>query len=291
MATSAAEVTAFYEKETNTLQYVLADPIHKQCAIIDSVWDYILTAGKFNSDSADALLKFVESKGYTVTWILETHCHADHISAGNYLQKKTGAPVAIGEHIKDVQETFKKLYNFKDMKTDGSQFDRLFKDGDEFKVGQLSVKVMHTPGHTPACVCYYVPDQCVFVGDTVFMPDGGTARCDFPNGSPAQLFDSVSRLFTLPPHVRVYVCHDYQPGGREMQYASTIQDEATKNTHLQISTLRDEFVSQRSNRDVTLSAPRLILPAVQINMNAGKLPVPEDNGITYLKIPINLFNK
>ncbi|MEC7642671.1 MBL fold metallo-hydrolase [Idiomarina sp.] len=290
MSTITPKVTAFFDEPTNTYSYVVQDPNSSHCVIIDSVLDFDYAAGRTNTDSADQILEFIKNKNLTVDFILETHVHADHLSAAPYLKDHTGAPMGIGEHIKTVQDTFGKAFNEgSEFERDGSQFDHLFADGDVFAVGKLQAKVLHTPGHTPACLTYVIGDAA-FVGDTLFMPDYGTARCDFPGGDARTLYRSIQKVFALPDETRLFMCHDYKaPNRDEYAYETTVADEKKHNIHVGGNKTEDEFVAMRSERDKTLNMPRLILPSVQINMRAGKFPEPEDNGQSYLKIPLNLF--
>jgi|TARA_B100000700_G_scaffold323003_1_gene425862 glyoxylase-like metal-dependent hydrolase (beta-lactamase superfamily II) len=290
MSTITPKVTAFFDEPTNTYSYVVQDPNSSHCVIIDSVLDFDYAAGRTNTDSADQILEFIKNKNLTVDFILETHVHADHLSAAPYLKDHTGAPMGIGEHIKTVQDTFGKAFNEgSEFERDGSQFDHLFADGDVFAVGKLQAKVLHTPGHTPACLTYLIGDAA-FVGDTLFMPDYGTARCDFPGGDARTLYRSIQKVFALPDETRLFMCHDYKaPNRDEYAYETTVADEKKHNIHVGGNKTEDEFVAMRSERDKTLNMPRLILPSVQINMRAGKFPEPEDNGQSYLKIPLNLF--
>jgi len=258
------------------------------CAIVDSVLDYNAAAGRTDTTSADTVLQFVHDHQLTVEWILETHVHADHLSAAPYIQSKVGGQLAIGKHITDVQELFGKVFNAgTEFQRDGSQFDRLFDDGDTFSVGELSAYAIHTPGHTPACMTYVIGD-CAFVGDTLFMPDFGTARTDFPGGSARQLFQSIQKIFTLPAETRLFTCHDYKaPGRDEFRWETTIAEEQANNVHVKVGTLEEEFVEMRESRDSALGMPALILPSVQVNMRAGELPPAEANGQRYLKIPLD----
>lgn len=281
-------VTAFFDLATYTYSYVVRDPESQSCAIIDSVLDYDPASGRTNTDSAEKIVTFVREQQLTVEWLLETHVHADHLSAAPYLKQQLGGTLAIGAEITAVQKVFSKLFNVEpQFATDGSQFDRLLKDGETLQVGGLTVQVMHTPGHTPACLSYVIGDA-VFVGDTLFMPDYGTARCDFPGGDAHTLYHSIQRLFTLPDSMRMFMCHDYKAPERE-EYCNetTVAAERLHNIHVREGISAEEFVAMRSARDATLSMPTLILPSVQINMRAGELPPAEDNGVRYLKIPLN----
>ena len=282
------QIKAFFDEPTFTVTYVVHDPESLRAAIVDSVLDYDPASGRTSFSAAEALLAYVEEKGLSVDWHLETHAHADHLSAAPYLQQKIGGKIAIGEHIVIVQETFGKLFNAgTDFERDGSDFDRLWKDGDRFRIGNLDVTVLHVPGHTPACIAYVIGDA-VFVGDTMFMPDYGTARADFPGGDARTLYQSAMRLLSLPPETRLFMCHDYLPEGRkDYVWETTVEAERKANVHIHEGVSEDEFVAMREARDKTLAMPRLILPSVQVNMRAGHLPPAEDNGVIYLKIPVN----
>lgn len=281
-------VTAFFDEPTNTISYVVADPMSSACAIIDSLLDYDAASGRTSTESADRLIAFVKESGLTVEWIIDTHVHADHLTAAPYVRKHLGGKTGIGEHISTVQKVFSEIFNEgQSFHTDGSQFDHLFKDGETYKVGSLEATAIHTPGHTPACMSHVIGDA-VFVGDTLFMPDFGTARCDFPGGDAGTLYDSIQKLFALPDETRVFLCHDYKAPGRDtFQWETTIAVEKAENIHVGGGATRDEFVAMRNKRDETLSMPKLILPSVQINMRAGDLPPAEDNGVRYMKVPIN----
>lgn len=285
---SKPEVISFFDEPTNTVTYIVADPDTKACAIIDSVLDYDASSGRTSTESADEVIAFIKNGELETKWILETHAHADHFSAAPYLQKKLGGIIAIGEHIPDIQRVFGGLFNEGgDFKTDGSQFGRLFKDNEIFKIGNLDAKIIYVPGHTPACVAYLIGDS-VFVGDTLFMPDYGSARCDFPGGDAGTLYDSVHKLYELPDDTRMYLCHDYKAKGRDhFQWETTVGQQKANNIHMNVSVSRDEFIKMRTERDKTLSMPKLILPSIQVNMRAGELPEPEENGVSYLKIPLN----
>lgn len=288
-------VEGHFDPGTWTVSYIVLDSSTRQCALIDSVLDYDPKSGRTSHASADRLIARVHALGATVQWILETHVHADHLSAAPYLREHLGGKLAIGEHIKTVQNVFGKLFNAgRDFARDGRQFDHLFTDGEQFRIGNLHARAMHTPGHTPACMTYVVGDddgvsapEAAFVGDTLFMPDYGTARCDFPGGDARTLYRSINKVLSLPPETRLYMCHDYQPGGRAVQYVSTVADERAKNVHVRDGISEEEFVTMRHARDATLEMPTLILPSVQINMRAGQMPEPEDNGTRYIKIPLN----
>ncbi|MCL7463164.1 MBL fold metallo-hydrolase [Pseudomonas sp. NW5] len=286
-----AHVEAFFDPATFTYSYVVSDPATGECALIDPVLDYDAASGRTRHDSADRLIAHVREQGLTVQWILETHVHADHLSAGHYIRDTLGGRLAIGDHITVVQNTFGKLFNVESaFATDGSQFDHLFKDGEIFQIGSLHGRAIHTPGHTPACMTYLI-DDAAFVGDTLFMPDYGTARCDFPGGDARTLYRSIHhKLFSLPDSTRVFMCHDYKaPGRDDYLYETTIGAERQHNIHVHEGISEDEFVDMRTARDATLKMPTLILPSVQINMRAGELPPAEDNGTRYLKIPLDVL--
>lgn len=280
-----------FDTVTSTVSYIVLDHSTMQCALIDSVLDYDPKSGRTSTASADRLIARVKELGATVQWILETHVHADHLTAAPYLKEKLGGQTGIGKEIATVQKVFGKLFNAgPGFVKDGSQFDRLFADGEEFTIGTLKARAMHTPGHTPACLTYVISDEretAAFVGDTLFMPDYGTARCDFPGGDARTLFRSINKVLSLPAETRLYMCHDYRPGGREVQFVTTVAEEREMNIHVRNGISEEEFVAMRTARDATLEMPVLILPSVQVNMRAGHLPEPEDNGQRYLKIPIN----
>ncbi len=282
------QIKSFFDPATFTVTYVVHDPETKMAAVIDSVLDFDPASGRTSHASADKVIEYVEEKGLTVEWLLETHAHADHLSAAPFLQRKLGGKIAIGEHITTVQDVFGKLFNAgEEFRHDGSDFDQLWKDGDQFKIGNLNVTVLHVPGHTPACIAYVIGDA-VFVGDTMFMPDYGTARADFPGGDARTLYRSARRILDLPPETRLFMCHDYLPAGRtDYVWETTVAAERAANIHIHDGITEDEFVAMREARDATLDMPRLILPSVQVNMRAGHLPPAEDNGVTYLKIPVN----
>lgn len=281
-------IRAFFDKDTFTVSYVVHDPETRMGAVIDSVLDYDRASGRTSTTSADRILAYVGEKRITVQWLLETHAHADHLTAAPYLQRKLGARIAIGEHIVTVQQTFGKLFNVgSDFRRDGSDFDTLFADGEQFRIGNLEVTVMHVPGHTPACIAYVI-GEAVFVGDTMFMPDYGTARADFPGGDARKLFRSLRRILQLPAETRLFLCHDYLPEGRsEYRWETTVEAQREHNVHAHDGICEDDFVRMREARDKTLAMPGLILPSVQVNMRAGHLPTPENNGVSYLKIPLN----
>jgi glyoxylase-like metal-dependent hydrolase (beta-lactamase superfamily II) len=282
------EIASFFDPATFTVTYVVRDPATREAAIIDSVLDFDPNSGRTATASADAVIEYVTSHNLKVIWLLETHAHADHFSAAPYLQERLGGTIAIGEHITAVQAVFGKLFNAgPEFAHDGSQFDVLFKDGDTFSIGALPVTVLHVPGHTPACIAYIV-GEAVFVGDTMFMPDYGTARADFPGGNARTLFRSLRRILSLPHETRLFMCHDYLPKGRsEYVWETTVAAEREGNVHAHDGVTEDEFVAMREARDATLDMPRLILPSVQVNMRAGHLPPPDDNGVIYLKLPVN----
>lgn len=284
------DVQVFFDEVTNTASYVVADPNGVSCAIIDSVLDYDPKSGRTSTESADEIIFYVKDRKLTVEWILETHAHADHLSAAPYLKEALGGRTGIGEHIVDVQVIFKKIFNVQsDFATDGSQFDHLFEDGEEFAIGQMMAKVMHTPGHTPACLTYVIGDAA-FIGDTLFMPDYGTARADFPGGDARALYRSIQRIYSLPPKTRLFLCHDYKAPGRDhYAWQTSVSEERDSNVQAHAGVTEDEFVEMRTKRDKTLPVPVLILPSVQVNMRAGRLPPPEDNGVSYLKIPVNML--
>jgi glyoxylase-like metal-dependent hydrolase (beta-lactamase superfamily II) len=282
------EIRAFFDEPTNTVSYLVWDRATKDAAVIDPVLDFDHKSGKASVASADAMLKAAKELGLKIVWVLETHAHADHLSGAPYVKLKTGAKVGIGEHIRDVQRIFRPVFNATDVSGDGSEFDHLFRDGERFKIGGLEAEVIYTPGHTPACVSYRIADA-VFVGDTLFMPDYGTARADFPGGDARTLYRSIRRVLSLPPATRLFMCHDYKAQGRD-QYAweTTVAEERAKNPHVHDGISEDEFVAMRNARDAKLAAPLLLLPSIQVNIRAGKFPPAESNGVTYLKVPVKL---
>lgn len=281
------EVKAFFDKVSNTISYVVKDPNSASCAVIDSVLDLDYAAGRIGYESADAIIAYIRSNDLKLEWIIETHVHADHLSAAPYIQEKLGGLLGIGDQITVIQETFGKIFNEgTQFQRDGSQFDRLFKDGDSYTIGTLTAQVMHTPGHTPACNVHLIGDAA-FVGDTLFMPDGGSARCDFPGGSAEQLYDSIQRILALPDETRLFMCHDYGPGGREISWETTVRDEKDENIHVGNGKTKAEFVAFRTARDEQLAMPKLIVPSLQVNMKAGNLPQEDDSGLAYFKVPIN----
>jgi len=283
-------VRAFFDEPTNTVSYIVADPATKQAAVIDPVLDYDAGASAVDTRSVEAVLRVAEDEGLTLVWALETHCHADHLSGSPYVKAKTGAKIGIGEHIKDVQRIFRPVFDATDLKTDGSDFDHLFKDGERFKIGELEAEVIYTPGHTPADITYKIEDTA-FVGDTLFMPDYGTARADFPGGDARQLYHSIRKLMALPPSTRLFMCHDYKAPGRDFYaWETTVKDERERNVHVNEGISEEDFVAMRNARDATLSAPRLLLPSIQVNMRAGKFPPAHSNGVRYLTIPVKFRN-
>lgn len=282
------EVTGFFDEATFTISYVVADPETKNCAIVDSLLDYDPASGRTKTESADKLIAFVRDNGLTCEWIIDTHVHADHLTAAPYIREQLGGKTAIGNNISVVQRVFGEIFNEgQAFHTDGSQFDHLFADGETYRVGNIEAKAIHTPGHTPACMSHLIGDA-LFVGDTIFMPDFGTARCDFPGGDAGTLFDSVQKLFALPDETRMFLCHDYKAPGRDYyHWESTVGEQKRENIHVKDGTSKEDFIAMRNARDATLDMPKLILPSVQINMRAGDMPPPEDNGQRYMKIPIN----
>ncbi|WP_261388563.1 MBL fold metallo-hydrolase [Qipengyuania gaetbuli] len=281
-------IAGFFDEATNTISYVVHDPATNEAAIIDSVLDYDAAAGRTSNGSADLIIEYVTKNDLTVTWLIETHAHADHISAAPYLQEKLGGRLAIGREIIRVQEVFGKLFNAgTDFQRDGSQFDHLFDDGETFKLGTLEGIALHVPGHTPADMAFIIGDAA-FVGDTIFMPDFGTARADFPGGDARQLYQSIKRLLSLPEDTRLFLCHDYKaPGRDEYAWETTVGQQKRENVHVKEGTSEDDFVEMRTARDKTLAMPKLIMPSVQVNIRGGRLPEPEDNGVSYIKIPVN----
>jgi glyoxylase-like metal-dependent hydrolase (beta-lactamase superfamily II) len=281
-------VNAFFDEATNTITYVVREPEGRACAVVDSVLDFDYASGRTDTRSADAVIAFIKAEGLELHWILETHVHADHLSAAPYIQQRLGGRIGIGEKITVVQDTFGKIFNEgTEFQRDGSQFDRLFTEGDSLHIGQMRGDVLHTPGHTPACLTYVIGDAA-FVGDTLFMPDFGTARCDFPGGSAETMFDSVQKILNLPDATRIFVGHDYKAPGRDVYaWESTVGEQKARNVHVGAGRSREDFVKMRRTRDATLSMPRLIIPSLQVNMRAGQMPPPEDNGVSYLKVPMN----
>lgn len=285
------QIEGFFDEATSTISYIVLDAQSLRCAVIDSVLDYDHKSGHTGTRGADRLIARICELGATLEWILETHVHADHLSAAPYLQAQLGGRLAIGGHITTVQEVFGKLFNAgKDFSRDGSQFNHLFEDDEHFRIGTLDCRALHTPGHTPACMTYVVSDQsqtAAFVGDTLFMPDYGTARCDFPGGDARTLYRSIQKVLSLPAATRLYLCHDYQPGGRPVAYVTTVGEQRAHNVHVHDGVSEDDFATMRADRDATLDMPTLMLPSVQVNMRAGELPPAESNGVRYIKIPLN----
>ncbi len=279
-------VRSWFHAPTNTACHLIIDPHTGRSALVDSVLDFDYASGRTRTTFADEIIAFVRGEGLQLDWLLETHAHADHLSAAAYIQRQLGGRIAIGEHIREVQHVFAELFHDPAIPRDGRPFDHLFRDGEEFAVGSLRARVMHTPGHTPACVVYVVGD-CAFVGDTLFMPDYGTARCDFPGGDAHQLYASVRRIFELPPDTRLYLCHDYMPGGREPRWVCTVREQRQANVQIHDGVGEEEFVAFRKRRDATLGMPALIMPSIQVNVRGGHMPAPEANGISYLKVPID----
>lgn len=280
------EVHGFFDPATNTISHVVRDPQSTACAIIDSVMDIDYAAGRITYEHADALIDFIRARGWQLEWLIETHVHADHLSAAPYIQQKLGGQIGIGEKITVVQDTFGKIFNEgTEFQRDGSQFDRLFTDGDRYQIGTMPAFVMHTPGHTPACTTHVI-GNAAFVGDTLFMPDGGSARADFPGGDAGTLFDSIQKVLSLPDAMRLFMCHDYGPNGRDIRWETTVGEEKAHNIHVGGGTSREDFVRLRTERDATLAMPRLILPSLQVNMRAGEVPKDPD-GRPMLKVPVN----
>jgi glyoxylase-like metal-dependent hydrolase (beta-lactamase superfamily II) len=282
------EITSFFDDATNNVSHIVIDPDNRSCAIIDSLLDYDAASGRTSTRSADRLIDYVHARGLTTEWIIDTHVHADHLSAAHYLKTILGGRIGIGEQITEVQKIFGKLFNAEAaFRVDGSQFDHLFKDGESYRVGSLEARAIHTPGHTPACMTHVIGDAA-FVGDTLFMPDYGTARADFPGGDAHALYRSIQKVFALPADTRIFLNHDYLPDGREtICWESTVAEQRRSNIHVHEGISEDAFVQMRNARDKTLPMPKLIVPSVQINIRAGEFPPPEDNGLSYIKVPIN----
>jgi glyoxylase-like metal-dependent hydrolase (beta-lactamase superfamily II) len=282
------EVTAFFDPQTNTVSYVVKDPNGTSCAIVDSVLDFDFASGHTDTKSADEVIAFVKANDLKVEWLLESHVHADHLSAAPYIQREVGGKIGIGDRITVVQDTFGKIFNEgTEFQRDGSQFDKLFVEGDVFMIGQMRAEVLHTPGHTPACLTYVIGDAA-FVGDTLFMPDFGTARCDFPGGSSETLFQSIQKILSLPDETRIFVGHDYKaPGRDEFSWETTVAEQRAANIHVGAGASKEDFVEMRDTRDAGLSKPKLIIPSLQVNMRAGNMPEPDTDGDVYLKVPIN----
>ncbi len=281
-------IEAFFDEATNTISYLVADPATRVAAVIDPVLDFDLSSGEVDTASAERILAAAEEKGWRIAMVLETHAHADHLSAAPYIKVRTGAEIGIGEHIRDVQKIFRPVFAFDDLKTDGSDFDRLFADGERFALGTLEVEVMHTPGHTPADLTYLIGDAA-FVGDTLFMPDYGTARADFPGGDARRLYRSIRRLLSLPDDTRLFLCHDYKaPGRDEYRWETTVGEERRASIHVHDGVSEDDFVAMREARDATLAVPKLLLPSIQVNIRAGRFPDAEENGVRFLRIPVKI---
>lgn len=281
------EVVAFFDKGSNTISYIVRDPASKSCAVVDAVMEIDYAAGRLTFDGADAIIARIKEEDWTLEWLIETHIHADHLSGAPYIQRELGGKIGIGEQVTEVQETFGKIFNEgTEFQRDGSQFDQLFCDGDNYRIGGLTAHVMHTPGHTPACMTHVIGDAA-FVGDTLFMPDGGSARADFPGGDARVLFQSVRRVLELPGETRLFMCHDYGPNGREIRWETSVADERAHNIHVNDEVDEETFVALREARDETLAMPKLIVPSLQVNMRAGKLPPADEQGDVFLKVPIN----
>jgi glyoxylase-like metal-dependent hydrolase (beta-lactamase superfamily II) len=283
---AAPQIRAFFDQATNTISYLVSDPVSRRAAVIDPVLDFDQRDGTVDVRSVEAILAAANEDRLSIEWVLETHAHADHLSGAPYIKSKTGARIGIGEHIKDVQRIFRPVFNAEDLRTDGSDFDWLFADGEAFSIGELVVEVLHTPGHTPADISYKI-GGAVFVGDTLFMPDYGTARADFPGGDAHQLYQSIQRLLKLPDETQLFMCHDYKaPGRDEYKWETTVRDEREHNVHLRGGVTEEAFVAMRQSRDATLSAPTLLLPSIQVNIRAGRFPKAESNGVHYLQLPV-----
>ncbi|GLX90364.1 MBL fold metallo-hydrolase [Pseudomonas fragi] len=284
------EIKGFYDPATSTVSYVVYETNGCACAIIDPVLDYDASAARISTHSADLIAEFVQAQGLTVQWLLETHAHADHLSSSAYLKQKLGGQIGIGAPITHVQRVFRDIYNLEpEFRQDGSQFDKLFKADDVFYIGTLEVRALHVPGHTPADMAYQIEGNCIFVGDTLFMPDVGTARCDFPGGDARQLYQSIKRLLALPTDTRLFMCHDYPPEGRDVAWSTTVGEQRASNIHVNDSIDLEGFVTMRTTRDATLSVPQLLIPAIQINIRAGNLPPADNSGLCSLKVPLNRF--
>lgn len=289
--TTQPEVFPFYEKATSTFSYIVKDPTSSACAIIDSVLDFDYASGNISYESADQIIEHVRKYNLQVTYLIETHVHADHLSAAPYIQNALGGKIAISEHIFEVQQVFGKLFNEgTQFQRDGSQFDKLFSEDEEYEIGSLTCQAIHTPGHTPACMVHKI-GGAAFVGDTIFMPDGGTARADFPGGSASTLYRSIQKILTLPDSTPLFICHDYQPNGRQLEYCTTVGEQKRHNIHVHTGISEEEFVAMRESRDQTLSMPKLIYPSLQTNMRAGHFPLPANNETVYLKVPISGLDK
>ena len=283
------EIAAFFDPVTSTVSYVVKDTHSDACVIIDSIMDIDYAAGRVAYDAADKMIEFIRFHNLKLEWLVETHVHADHLSGAPYIQGKLGGKIGIGEHITIIQETFGKIFNEgTEFRRDGSQFDRLFKDGETYQIGTMTAFVMHTPGHTPACMTHVIGDAA-FVGDTLFMPDGGSARADFPGGDARTLYRSIRRVLTLPNETRLFMCHDYAPNGRDIRWETTVTKQREQNIHVKDGITEDEFVAMRETRDRTLGMPRLIIPSLQVNMRGGELPPPDESGKRFLKVPLNVL--
>ncbi|MEM5581761.1 MBL fold metallo-hydrolase [Roseibium sp. AS2] len=281
------DVTAFFDPATNTISYVVKDPASQSCAVVDSVMDIDYAAGRITYDHADKIIDFIRSNDLELEWLIETHVHADHLSAAPYIQRALGGKLGIGDKITVVQDTFGKVFNEgTEFQRDGSQFDQLFQDGDTYQIGGMTAFAMYTPGHTPACMVHVI-GNAAFVGDTLFMPDGGSARADFPGGDAATLYDSIQKVLSLPDDMRLFMCHDYGPNGRDIQWETTVGAEKEHNIHVGGGKTKEDFVKFRTERDAQLDMPKLIIPSLQVNMRAGKLPPADDSGKTFLKVPVN----
>jgi len=281
------EIKAYFDAPTNTVSYLVTDPATKKCAVVDSVLNFEYSSGTISYAQADEIIGDITDQGLTLDWLIETHVHADHLSAAPYIQEKLGGKIMISKEITVVQNIFGKVFNAgTEFERDGSQFDMLLSDGDTYQVGSIDAKVLHTPGHTPACMAHVIGDA-VFVGDTLFMPDGGSARADFPGGDARTLYQSIQKIFTLPDDTRMFICHDYMPGGRDVKWETTVGEQKRDNIHVGKGNSEDDFVAMREARDATLGMPTLIMPSIQVNMRAGHMPQAEDNGSTYLKVPVS----
>ncbi|MEM1419248.1 MAG: MBL fold metallo-hydrolase [Pseudomonadota bacterium] len=281
------DVTGFFDPATNTISYLVKDPDSHACAVIDTVMDIDYAAGRITHQSADEMIAEIERRGLSLEWVIETHVHADHLSAAPYIQEKLGGKIGVGSQITVIQETFGKIFNEgTEFERDGSQFDKLFEDGDIYQIGGMTASVIHTPGHTPACMTHVI-GNAAFVGDTLFMPDGGSARADFPGGDAGELYDSIQKVLALPDEMRLFMCHDYGPGGREIQWETTVAEEKANNIHVGGGKTREEFIEFRTKRDAQLAMPKLIIPSLQVNMRAGRLPEADEEGKTFLKVPVN----
>ena len=283
------KIQNFFDKQTSTLSYVVYCNLTKKCAVIDSVLDFDYSSGSVDYLNADKIISYINKNELELEWLIETHVHADHLSASPYIQKRLGGKIGISEKISDIQDIFGKTFNAgTEFQRDGSQFDKLFNNNDEYQIGKINCKVIHTPGHTPACTAHVIGNS-IFVGDTLFMPDLGSARADFPGGDARELYRSIQKILSYPDETELFICHDYPPSTREVTCSTTVGEQKKKNIHVKTSISEDEFVKIRENRDKTLNMPKLIIPSIQVNMRAGNLPPPEDNGSVYIKVPINNF--